>query len=497
MNAGWRFEFAASRHAARLVATATIVLATSGCSVQSGHDRAMKAFYAIDADALNGSVLRDADLAVGIARIQAKSDPWVEIAQSRLVLEHGYRSGVRSRMQSYRPEALRQALEHAQRAIALGPKESMAHVQLARLLIITGELQTAWEHLNQAHDLDPQGFYPWYYRAVIARLMEDPRRSSQALDEAEIRATRTYQLSWVAHARTDLAESTGDIAAEEAGHRREIELTPTDAYAYGNYAVFLKRERRFDEAVAYYRKAIALKPYGLAQEQLEQTLLQKDAATRGGPPATHPVEPLPELNPPTVDTRSTQRTVWGTIAQWTIWGVVMAIVMGWLARSRGRSARNAAPGTLQHPPGTLILSLVGTLFFATCTVMTLLVAGEPIPVLVPLTFLAFTLLSLAMVADFAFARHRVDQRGIHYGRMFGQRGFVTWAEVERVRYVPNMKWFRIQARNGKVIRVSTWLRGLPTFAQALLAGTDPKAIDAQTTAILRATSEGVLPRIWG
>jgi len=292
-----------------MAAIATIVLTSSGCSAQSGHDRAMRAFYAIDSDALNSSVLREADVAVGIASAQAKSDPWVEIAQSRLVLEHGYRSGARSRLQSFEPEAVRQALEHARRAVALGPNESMSHVQLARLLIITGELQNAWEQLNQAHDLDPQGFYPWYYRSVIARLMHDPRRSKDALDEAEGHATQAYQYRWVTEARTSLAASTGDKVAEEAAHRREIELNPSDAYAYGNYAVFLKRERRYDEAIAYYRKAISLKPYSLAQDQLEQTLLQKEAAAHGGPPAAKPSEPLPELKPPAADIRPMRRTL--------------------------------------------------------------------------------------------------------------------------------------------------------------------------------------------
>ena len=51
--------------------------------------------------------------------------------------------------------------------------------------------------------------------------------------------------------------------------------------------------------------------------------------------------------------------------------------------------------------------------------------------------------------------------------------------------------------DGRVIRISAMLQGLPDFAAAALGGVPPAAIDADTRALLEATARGELPRVWG
>ena len=49
--------------------------------------------------------------------------------------------------------------------------------------------------------------------------------------------------------------------------------------------------------------------------------------------------------------------------QWIVWSVLMALVMGWLARSRSRSRAASDAALLYHPTSTLIVGLVvGGLF---------------------------------------------------------------------------------------------------------------------------------------
>src|SRR5689334_15628442 len=61
------------------------------------------------------------------------------------------------------------------------------------------------------------------------------------------------------------------------------------------------------------------------------------------------------------------RPWWMVAIQWTLWTVVMAIVMGWLGRSRFRRDATEA-GTLRHPRSTLIVGLVCFGLFGALTV---------------------------------------------------------------------------------------------------------------------------------
>jgi tetratricopeptide (TPR) repeat protein len=144
--------------------------------------------------------------------------------------------------------------------------------------IITKNERGAWDSLNKAYSLDPQAFYPWYYRAVVSLKMRDYKRGADALKEAERRATMAYQKEWVVGRMINVAELTKNVPEQETYYKKMIELSPTEATSYGNYALFLKTHKRYDEAITFYKKAISIRPYGLAVEQLKQTELLRDAA---------------------------------------------------------------------------------------------------------------------------------------------------------------------------------------------------------------------------
>jgi hypothetical protein len=55
---------------------------------------------------------------------------------------------------------------------------------------------------------------------------------------------------------------------------------------------------------------------------------------------------------------------WVPAVQWTIWGIVMTVVMGWVAKSRLKTRSPSDLQQLIHPPSTLIIGVVVFLFFA-------------------------------------------------------------------------------------------------------------------------------------
>lgn len=189
---------------------------------------------------------------------------------------------------------------------------------------------------------------------------------------------------------------------------------------------------------------------------------------------------------------------WIPVVKATLWGIAMTVVMGWVARSRFSKPPVSDAGTLAHPISTLVIGLVVVLFFGGIAVISNTVGkNKTTTVWTTLAFVAFALASVPMIMDYFFARHHVSERGMDYGRMFGQRGSFVWSEVKRVRYASMMKWFAIDLGSGSTVRISAMLAGLPEFARVLLVQVPRSAIDDEAYVLLRDTEEGRPPSVWG
>jgi len=190
------------------------------------------------------------------------------------------------------------------------------------------------------------------------------------------------------------------------------------------------------------------------------------------------------------------RAWWADIVQWTVWGVVMALVMGWLGKSRLRRRAAGEAGVLRHPLSTLIVGLLCFGFFAALTIISNLFPNDTVTWWTTAIFVGFALMSVPMIVEYFIVRHRVSKEGLAYRKLFGQRGFLRWSELYQVRYGTGMKWFRLETHSGAVVRISGMLRGLPEFAQALLAGAPRASIDEAALPILEATAGGNPPSLW-
>ena len=188
---------------------------------------------------------------------------------------------------------------------------------------------------------------------------------------------------------------------------------------------------------------------------------------------------------------------WIPIVQWSIWGVIMAVVMSWVARCRFAKRPDSDVQSLRHPRSTLSIGVVALFFFGIAVVSNTLGKNDTATIWTTLGFIFFGLSSLPIVAEYFFARHKVSDAGIEYGRMFGQRGTLLWSDVQRVRFASMMKWFVLEPRAGAPVRISAMLMGLPEFARLLLLHVPAQLIDDEARALLEATREGRPPSVWG
>ena len=231
---------------------------------------AEEAFFMIEQDPLSLTNWEEARLLIQRAYARDSSESWVAIAQSRLTLSEGYKVGQRHKLKSYDERAVQLARKQAEQAVKNGSDHAMAHVQLAMVQTIQGELRKAWEHLNIADSLDEQSFYPWYLRTVIAIHNKDEAFAKRGFEEIETKIRHDYQRRLLLHERIRLAKLTKNLNERDRLHRAMIDLEPNYAYAWGNYGSFLLAQKRYREAAHYLEKAVSINPYPLAVNQLEE-----------------------------------------------------------------------------------------------------------------------------------------------------------------------------------------------------------------------------------
>ena len=171
--------------------------------------------------------------------------------------------------------------------------------------------------------------------------------------------------------------------------------------------------------------------------------------------------------------------------------------MGWLARARTHPRAVQETRTLAHPRSTLVIGLLCAGFFSVLAAWSALFPGKTGSPLISLFFLAFAALGVPLILEYRNARHELTPDGLRFGRLLGGGGQARWADVRQIRFSQSAKWFRIDLADGRVIRISAMLQGLPEFAAAALAQVSPAAVDADTRSVLEATARGDLPRVWG
>jgi hypothetical protein len=86
--------------------------------------------------------------------------------------------------------------------------------------------------------------------------------------------------------------------------------------------------------------------------------------------------------------------------QWTLWAIIMSLIMGWVARSSRQPRAAGYARRLQHPPSTLIIGLVCFLFFTGIAIVSNVFANATTTWLTTTVFVGFALLALPIVGDY-------------------------------------------------------------------------------------------------
>ncbi|GBD08782.1 hypothetical protein HRbin22_01023 [Candidatus Thermoflexus japonica] len=177
--------------------------------------------------------------------------------------------------------------------------------------------------------------------------------------------------------------------------------------------------------------------------------------------------------------------------QWGIWWILMLLVMRWISRSRLRTPATAGARRLVYPRSIGIIGLAGAIFSSAIAMLSSL-SSTASPV-ISLLFLAFALLSIWIVAEYARVQHEITETGITYRRLIARGGHLPWSEIRRVYYSSWRGAFVLQGSSGERLSISTLMAGLPEFAQMLLRKAPPEAIDARARILLQETAAGRPP----
>lgn len=228
------------------------------------------ALQAMEEQPFQGDIIVSSIESLQAALERTPDDPWGYLGLAKASLIGGYQSGSRFESGNFVPESVDNARALVEHALKLNPDLSRAHSMRARLQIIEGEYREAWDTLNTAHELDPDDFHPWYLMGVLNRYYQEYDQSRRMLRRAMAASVHPYQKRWVLGQRKEIAEATNDADAEEKVHREIVTTFPDRAHGHGNYGAFLLEQKRYEDAIAQYEKALEIQRYPLAEQQLEK-----------------------------------------------------------------------------------------------------------------------------------------------------------------------------------------------------------------------------------
>lgn len=184
------------------------------------------------------------------------------------------------------------------------------------------------------------------------------------------------------------------------------------------------------------------------------------------------------------------------IFQALFWIFFMTILMRWLGRQRLRLRPPSDAARLAQPRAILYLGLGCTLMFSAIWIASILMPDGTQGLHTHAIFIGFALLGLYLVADYFLVRHEVDEQGMAYGRLTGRPGRFAWVDVERVGFNTHMGWYRLELRNGTVVRVAGTMMGLPMFARHVLDHVPDHRFVPAALKMMEKAAQGELHKLW-
>jgi tetratricopeptide (TPR) repeat protein len=162
------------------------------------------------------------------------------------------------------------AVGHLRLAVQIQPEAAEAHYRLAGLLRRKGQIDAAIATYRQTIECDPNHIRA---RRDLAALLLSQRRPQEALDQLRWIVDRGDANADVHNLAGVAWKLIGDLDEAVASYRRALAINPDYHLAHNNIANVLAAQGRSDEAVAHYRRALEIKPdYTQAREGLNDLL---------------------------------------------------------------------------------------------------------------------------------------------------------------------------------------------------------------------------------
>ena len=191
-----------------------------------------------------------------------------------------------------------------------------------------------------------------------------------------------------------------------------------------------------------------------------------------------------------------ERPFWMSVLQWTIWGLVMTVVMGWLGRARMKRAAAGEESVMQYPLGSMVMAFICAGIAGALAVLSAFAPAKNTAWWVTAIFGVIFLGSVHWVVECFLAKYRLSDEGLEYISVFTGKRFFRWDELQSLSYAPNMRWFVLRSSRGDVARVSVMMTGLPEFARRLMERARHVDIAASAIPILKQTARGEPPALW-
>lgn len=251
----------------------------------SARELAREAYFEFEANVFNSVAKAAALEQLKRAYAIGPEEPWVLMAASLGNLVNGYRSGDWYEADRFIPSQLELALEFGQRAYEIAPSDPDVMAYAGRLAILTKDFDRAAELTRKAARADIDNFYPWYFNGILLKKLGHAESALAHFEEAEKRAFLPHHYRLVSTHRKHVARMQSNSDREEQLLKEAIVGAPEKARPYGNYANFLERTGRLEEAVQMWEEAIARETYPLARKGLARTRAALEALELGESPA--------------------------------------------------------------------------------------------------------------------------------------------------------------------------------------------------------------------
>jgi len=194
------------------------------------------------------------------------------VALGRLTYKKGYINN-----RNYEKESLQQAHVHFSRALTISPRSFDAHYYGAYPFIYENNYQRAKEMAETARQINPEAPQVDLLLANIA-IREKDYKEVERRAQRVLSATSDKKLLEAAHSLlASVYKSRQRYDLAEKSYSSILELTPNSPWANINYSSFLISQGRYDKAIDYGKKALALMDFGMGHHVLGRAYYKKGA----------------------------------------------------------------------------------------------------------------------------------------------------------------------------------------------------------------------------